>query len=153
MHPRIPGTLIGSMPVGGMFLRFSFVELGFHLVIAQADRRTSAAINSVKFVFLRVVNDGEKITADSIRDRLHQTKRRIRCDRRIDCAAATFQNLNTDLCRRWHARANHSVSAEHFRPRCEIFSGDPIDLGEPRVRPGRSCANALTRRAVPQVFI
>ncbi len=48
-----------------------FVQLGLHLFVAQTERRTSAAVDSVKLVFFRAVNDSEQIAADSVRNRLH----------------------------------------------------------------------------------
>ena len=52
-------------------LAMQFRQLGLHLIITQTGRRTSAPIDSVKFVFLRAVNDCEKIAANSIRDWFH----------------------------------------------------------------------------------
>src|SRR5262249_49121435 len=89
-------------------------QLGFHLVVAEAEWRTPAAVDPVKFVFLRAVNDGEKIAADSVRDRLHQTQRCIRGDGSVDSAAAALQNINPNLRRRRHAGANHSVPGEYL---------------------------------------
>ncbi len=111
-----------------------FGELGFHLLVAQPKRRTSTAVDPVKLVFFRAVNDGEQIAADPVRDRFHQTERGVCGDRRVHRAAAPLQNIDADLRRRRHARANHSMSRQHFRPRCEILSGDAIDLGVTCVR-------------------
>jgi len=42
------------------------VELRSHLFIAQTKRRAAAAIDAVKFVFFRAVNDGKKVAADTV---------------------------------------------------------------------------------------
>ena len=117
------------MPRGGIVVRFSFVELGFHLLVAQTERRTAAGVEPVEFVFLRAVNDREKIAADAVRNRLHQTEGGVRGDRGIDRAAAALQNIETDLRGRGNARANHSVTGQHFGARGEGAPGDAIDLG------------------------
>ena len=117
------------MPVGRNCLAIQFRQLGLHLVVAQTERRTSAAIDSIKFVFLRAVNDREKIAADAVRDRLHQTERGVCRDRRVDRAATAFQNIDANLRGRGHACADHSVSRQNFRSRGEILSSDAIDLG------------------------
>ena len=109
-----------------------FGELGLHLVVAQAERRTAAAVDSVELVLLRAVNDGEEIATDAVRNRLHQTERRVGRDRGIDRAAAAFQNVEPDLRGQRHAGANHAVPRQHFRAGGESLPGDPIDLGVER---------------------
>ena len=109
-----------------------FCQLGLHLIVTQAQRRTAAPVYAVKFVFLRAINDCEKVAADSVGNRFHQPKGRIRGDRRIHGAAAAFQNLDADLRRSRHAGANHSMPRQNFRSRSEIFSCNAIDL---RVEP------------------
>src|SRR5207302_4256892 len=103
------------------------VELGFHLLVTQTERRSPAAVDSVKFVFFCAVNDCEQIAAHAVRDRLHQTERRVRGDRSVHCAATAFQNIKPDLRRRRYAGANHSVPCENFGSRRATFSRDPID--------------------------
>ena len=109
-------------------------EFGLHLIVTQAKRRTSAAVQAVKLVLFRAVNDREQVAADPVRDRLHQTERRVCGDRSINRATATFQNVDPDLRRCRHTGANHSVPCKHFRSRREIFSRDAVDLGEERLR-------------------
>ncbi len=109
-------------------------ELGFHLLVAVSERRATTAVDAVEFIFFCAINDREEITADPVRDRLHQTKRRVCGDGGIDRAPAAFQDIESHLRRRRHARANHSVPRENFRARREIFSGDAIDLGQRHVR-------------------
>ena len=104
-------------------------QFRFHLLVTQTQWGTSAPIDSVKFVFLRAVDDGEQIAANAVGDWLHQTERRVRRDRRIHGAAASFQNVEAYLRSCRHARANHSMSRQHFRPRGEILSRDSINLG------------------------
>src|SRR5205807_7630072 len=118
------------------------VELRFHLFIAQTERRAAAAIDAIKFVFLRAINDGKKVAADSVRNRFHQAKRGVGRDRGIDRVTAALQDVEPDLrgCR--HARANHSVPSQDFRARGERFSGDAIDLGE---RNPRACNKQETK--------
>ncbi len=99
------------MPRGGIVSRMQLRQFGFHRVVTQAERRTAAAVDPVKFVFFRAVNDREQIAADSVRDRLHQSERGVRRDRGVHCAAAAFQNFDPDLRRGRHAGANHSVRA------------------------------------------
>ena len=115
-------------------------QLALHLLVAQPARRTAAAVKPVKFVVLRAVNDREKIAADSVRDRLHQAERGVGRDRGIDRAAAAFQNVEPDLRRRRHARANHPMPRQHLRARGPSFSRDPIDL-----RLERTFRRCLTR--------
>ena len=103
-------------------------ELGFHLLVAQAEGRTAAAVDSVKFVFLRAVNDGKEVAADAVRDRFGQTERSVRRNRSVNRAATAFQNVDADLRGQRHARANHAMPRHHFRARGKILSGDPIDL-------------------------
>src|SRR5205823_6075047 len=105
-----------------------FCELGFHLVVTQSERRTAAAIEPIKLVFFPVVNDGEKIAADSIRDGLPQAERCVGGNRSIYGAPAVFQNIEPDLRRRRNARAHHSMPRQNFRTSREIFAGDPVDL-------------------------
>ncbi len=91
-----------------------FRELGFHLLVAQPEWRTTAAVDSVKFIFFHAVNDREQIAADPVRDRLHQTERRVCGDRGIDRASAALQYIDPNLRRRRHARANHSLPRHDF---------------------------------------
>src|SRR5262249_2807855 len=67
-----------------------FCQLSLHLLITQTEWRTSAAIDSVEFVFLRAVNERKQTPANSIGDRLHQTERRVRSNRRVYSAATVF---------------------------------------------------------------
>ena len=115
-------------------LALQFREFGFHLLVAQTERRTAASVDSVKFVFLRAVNDGEEIAADAVRNRFGQAERGVRGDRSIHRAPAAFQNLEADLRGERHARANHAVSGQHFRAGGEILSGNPVDLSVERKR-------------------
>ena len=107
-------------------------ELALHLLVAQPERRTAAAVEAVKFVVLRAVNDREKIAADAVRNRFHQAERRVGRDRGIDRAAAAFQNIEPNLRRRRHARANHPVPRQDFRTRRQGFAGDAVDLAMDR---------------------
>src|SRR5205814_2280401 len=110
------------------------VELGFHLLVAQAERRTAATVQSVELVFFRAVNDGEQIAADAVRDWFHQAKRRVRRDGGIDRVAAALQNIEPNLRRQRHARADHAMPRENFRASRECLARDAIDLGEERRR-------------------
>ena len=47
------------------------VELGIHLLVGQAERRTAATVQAVEFIFLRAVDDREQIAAHAVRDGLH----------------------------------------------------------------------------------
>src|SRR6266403_6126465 len=104
------------------------VELRFHLFIAQTERRAAAAIDAVKFVFFRAINDGKKVAADSVRNWFHQAKGGVGRDRSIDRVTAALQDVEPDLRSCRHARANHSVPGQDFRARGKGFSGDAIDL-------------------------
>src|SRR5436190_6486818 len=106
------------------------LELQFHLFVTQPQWRTPAAVETIKLVFFCAVNDGEKIAADSIRNRLHQSKSSIGRDCCVDRATAPFQNVEPNLCRCRHTRAHHSVPRQHFRARRERFAGNPVDLGD-----------------------
>src|SRR5207253_9127636 len=106
------------------------VKLRFHLFVAQAERRTATAVDPVKSVFFRAINDGKKVAADSVRDRFHQAEGGVRRDRGIDRTTAALQDIESNLGSRRHARANHSVPRQDFRSRGERFSGDAIDLRE-----------------------
>src|SRR6059058_3613417 len=46
-----------------------FCQLGFHLIITQTERRTSAPVDSIELVFLGAVNDCEQIAANAVGDR------------------------------------------------------------------------------------
>src|SRR5262249_35838327 len=108
------------------------LEFGFHLIEAQAKGGTTAAIDPVKLVLLGAVNDREQISADSVRDRLHQTKRGIRGDRGINRAPPAPQNVNAYLRGEWHARANHAVSRDYFRTGCPVLASNAVDLAVER---------------------
>src|ERR1051326_5843026 len=105
-----------------------FRQFGFHLIVTQAEWRTAAAVDAVEFVFLRAINNCEKVAANSVRDWFHQTKRRVCRDRRVHGAAAAFQNFDAELRRRGNAGANYSVPCQNFRSSGKILSGNPIDL-------------------------
>ena len=124
------------------------VELHFHLFVAQAERRTAAAVDPVKLVFFRAVNDGKKIAADSVRNRFHQSKGGVGRDRGIDRTAAALQDIEPDLCGRRYARANHSVPRQNFRSCGEGFSGDAINLGQrnPKARNHEETKDSETAR-------
>ena len=57
--------------VWGNCFAMQFRELGFHLIVTQAERRTSAAIDPIKFVLFRAINDSEQIAADAVGDWFH----------------------------------------------------------------------------------
>src|SRR5436190_7105595 len=105
-----------------------FRELGFHLIVTQAERRTSAAIDPIKFVLFRAINDSEEVAADAVGDWFHQSKSSVRANRRIHGAPTAFQNIEPDLRGRRHTRANHSMPLQNLRSRREILSRDTIDL-------------------------
>src|SRR6185436_694375 len=92
----------------------------------------SAPVNPVELIFLRIVNDGEKIAADSVGDRFHQPESCVCGNRGIDGAPTAFQNLYTDLGCRGDTRANHSMPAQHLGSCRKSFAGDAIDLSERR---------------------
>ena len=95
-------------------LAMQLCQLRFHLIVTQTQWRTSAPVDSIKFVFLRAVNDCEQIAANAVGDWFHQTERCVRGDRRIHSAAATLQNVEADLRGSRHASANHSMSRQDF---------------------------------------
>ena len=72
----------------------------------------------------------EEIAPDAIRYGLHQAESGIRRDRGVDRVPATLENVETDLGGERDARTNHAVTREHFRPRGERSTGNPIDLGD-----------------------
>ena len=124
-----PGTLIGSIPCGGIVCAIQLRQLRFHLLVAQAERRAAAAVQAVELVLLRAVDDREEIAADAVRDRLHQSERGVGRDRGVDRAAAALQNVESDLRRERHAGADHAVARDDFGTRGKRFAGDAIDLG------------------------
>src|SRR3954467_14167248 len=69
------------------------LQLGLHLFKTEPERRTAAAVQAIELVFLRAVNDREEVAADPIRDRFHEAESSVRRDRRVDCGAAAFENV------------------------------------------------------------
>ena len=108
-------------------------QLRFHLLVAQTQRRAPAAVQAIELVLLRAIDNRKEIAANAVRNRLHQSKRGVSRDRGVDRAAAAFQNVESDLSRERHARANHSVAGDDFGARREGLTGDPIDLCRQRV--------------------
>ncbi len=105
-------------------------QFRFHLLVAEAERRATAAVQAVKLFRFRVVNDRENVAADTVAGRFHQPERGVRGDGGIDRAAAGFENIEPDLRGERHARADHAVLREHFGTGGERLAGDAIRLSE-----------------------
>ena len=86
------------------------------VIDGETGRRPAARVQAVDGSALRLVIDDEKVAAQTVAGRLHQSDGGVGGDRRVDGVAAALENLHTGPRRQRLARGDNPKRGRHHRP-------------------------------------